>query len=171
MHAISFTAGEEVVPRSTQDTLYGVGFLVVSLAAAIVNLPSFLKLGEQSIYLKVMWRYGVLLILDSPLLLYDFLTSATPFDELVTANFTTVFFLSMLNCAYVFMVYNALLHTFAAHTLLLCSMATTFTTVWKMASKRQFSRLEYLGIGANVFGAYLCCCEGGPLRRIVSPRV
>ena len=121
---------------------------------------------SQSIYLKVMWRYGGLLVLDSPFLLYDFLTSATPFDELVTANFTAIFFLSMLNSVYVYMVYNAIQCTFAAHTLLLCSIATTFSTTWKIASKRQFSRLEYLGIAANVFGAYLCCCEGGPLPRI-----
>ena len=139
--------------------IVGLVFLVLSLAAAIVNLPSFLKLSEQSIYLKVMWRYLTLLAILSPTIIMDFMEDAPRLVSLIYANLLPVSILSVLHTGYVYLIYFAATKTFVAHTILLCSIPTTFSATWKIARRLPFTRLEYIGIGANVFGAYLCCCE------------
>jgi drug/metabolite transporter (DMT)-like permease len=70
--------------------------------------------------------------------------------------------LAGLNTAQVYMVYFAVQKTYVAHTLLLCSIAPTFLATWRIAKNAPFTRLELLGIGLNVFGAYWCCCDAGP---------
>jgi len=129
------------------------------MLAAIVNIPSFLMLGEQSIYLKVMWRYLTLLVILSPPLIMEIMDDAPRFVELVYKNLLPVFLLSILHTGYVYLVYYAATKTFVAHTILLCSIPTTFSATFKIARRLPFTRLEYIGIGINVFGAYLVCCE------------
>lgn len=137
----------------------GLLFLALSLLSAIVNLPSFLMLAEQSIYLKVIWRYAALLaVLVSPIIT-DFMEDAPRLAHLLYSNIFPVLFLSLLHASNVYLVYFAVSHTFVVHTLLLCSIPTTFLAAWRIARRLPFTRLEYLGIGFNVFGAYLCCCE------------
>ena len=167
VHKYSFDLLPTPEPLSVWETQQGLMYLVVALVAAIVNLPSFLILEQQSAYLKVSWRYLVLLVLSAPLLLRDLLTSTQDFGILLATNFSGIFFLSVANAAHVYLIYHAVKLTFVAHTLLLGSISTTFLAVWKIVSGQLYSRLEYLGIAANVFGAYLCCCEGGPLPRIL----
>ena len=145
--------------KNMGPAIIGLIFLLLSLAAAIVNLPSFLKLSEQSVYLKVMWRYLTLLAILSPTVVMDFMEDAPRLLSLIYANVFPVFFLSLLHSLYVYLIYFAAVKTFVAHTILLCSIPTTFSATWKIARRLPFTRLEYIGIGANVFGAYLCCCE------------
>lgn len=125
----------------------------------MVNLPSFLKLEEQSVYLKVMWRYLTLLAIVSPTIIMDFMEDAPRLIEIIYTNLFPVFFVSLLHGLNVYLVYFAATRSFVAHTLLLCSIPTTFSATWKIARRLPFTRIEYIGIGINVFGAYLCCCE------------
>lgn len=147
---------------------YGVCFLIIALIAAIIHLPSFKLLDATSIYLRIIWRYMIFLILLIPKLIYDIIQNAQNFSSIVAPCLGPVFFLSLLNTAFVFLVYFAVEHTFVAHTLLLCSIGTTYVATWKIANQDAYTRLDYLGIGFNVFGAYLCCCEGAPLDSIIS---
>jgi hypothetical protein len=153
-------------PLSREETWIGVAYLLISLLAAVVHLPAFLALSEQSIYLKVAWRYLVLLVLSLPLLAYDLLTTTGDIGVMIARNFSSIFFLSVANAIHVYLIYHSVQMTFVAHTLLLGSIGSTFGAVWKIISGQPYTRLEYLGIAANVFGAYLCSCEGGPLPRI-----
>jgi len=145
--------------RSDGTAIVGILFLLLSLAGAVVNLPCFLKLKSQSVYLKVMWRYLALLAIISPKVVIDFVNDAPKLIETVYANLFPAFLLSLVHSVYIYVVYFAVTETFVAHTLLLCSIPTTFAATWKIARSIPFTRLEYLGIAANVFGAYLCCCE------------
>ena len=106
-----------------------------------------------------MWRYLTLLAALSPTIIMDFMDDAPHLLEVVYGNLFPVFILSVLHCGYIYLIYFAATQTFVAHTILLCSIATTFGATWKIARRLPFTRIEYLGIGANVFGAYLCCCE------------
>ncbi len=152
--------------RSTEQTTLGTVLFLISLLAAILNLPSFLLLEAKSIYLRIAWRYMIVLLLFVPKLLFDAYNDVFKFVESVSGFAGSVFGLALLNTINLYLVYFAASHTFVAHTLLLCSIPTTFLATWKIASKQPFTRLEYVGIGINVFGAYLCCCEGAPLERI-----
>ncbi|MDR3734938.1 MAG: hypothetical protein P4L10_05295 [Acidobacteriaceae bacterium] len=146
--------------KNVGPAVVGVLFLLLSLTAAIVNLPSFLKLSQQSVYLKVMWRYFALLIALVPFIITDFMEDAPRLAHMLYTNLFPVLFFSILHAFNVYIVYFAVTQTFVVHTLLLCSIPTTFLTTWRIARRLPFTRLEYLGIGLNVFGAYLCCCEG-----------
>jgi hypothetical protein len=146
-----------------ESAKFGLGLLLFALLAAIVNLPSFLQLTASSIYLRIIWRYMIFLLLVIPRLVYDITQHASRLADIVSPCVGPVFFLSLLNTAYVFLVYFAASHTFVAHTLLLCSIGTTFVATWKIINQERYTRLDYIGIGFNVFGAYLCCCEGAPL--------
>lgn len=150
---------------SAADTGIGVGMFLLAFMGAVLNLPSFLLLDADSIYLRIIWRYAGVAIMTSPFFLYDILVNIANFWDIFIANIFPIFFLSLLNTAYVYMVYFAVNHTFVAHTLLLCSIAGTFNAVWKIAKREPYTSIEYIGIGINVFGAYLCCCEGSPIDR------
>ena len=145
------------------DTTIGILLLVFAFIGAVLNLPCFLLLQAESIYQRIIWRYLVLALLISPKFIYDLLANITAFWDIFLANIFPVFFLSLLNTAYVYIVYFAVNHTFVAHTLLLCSIGTAFSSTWKIIKREQYTTIEYIGIGINVFGAYLCCCEGAPL--------
>ena len=146
-------------PEATIGTI----LLLFSLVAAILHLPSFRLLSTESIFVRIAWRYIVLFLMFAPKMAYDSYNNVFNFVDSIIEHAGPVFGLSLLNLTYVYMLYFAVLHTFVAHTLLLGSIPTTFSAVWKIASKQPFTRLEYIGIGINVFGAYLCCCEGAPL--------
>lgn len=124
-----------------------------------MNLPSFLLLNEQSFYLKIIWRYLIVLITLGPFLLMDFMESVKCFIYLLNANFVSLFILSIIHMAYVYLIYYAASQTFVVHVLLLSGVPTMFTTVWKIVRRLPFTRIEYIGIGIDVFGIYLCCCE------------
>jgi len=130
-----------------------------------MNLPCFLALGEQSAQLKVIWRFMFVIIILIPWLVNDIYANISRFPDLITSNIASIFFHSFIYCGYIYLVYYAVRETFVAHTLLLCSIGTTFTAVWKIVKSQPYTKLEYLGIAANVFGAYLCCCEGAILKR------
>ena len=149
--------------RSSEQTTLGVVLFLIALLAAILNLPSFLLLEAKSIYIRIAWRYMIVFLLFAPKLFFDAYNDIFKFIESVAGFAGPLFGLALLNTINVYLVYFAVEHTFVAHTLLLCSIPTTFLATWKIASKQPFTRLEYLGIGINVFGAYLCCCEGAPI--------
>jgi len=133
---------------------------LLAFLGAILNLPSFLMLGTGSIFRRMIWRYLGLLIFLSPKMLYDFLANTEKISQALFNNVVPIFLLSFLNTLYVYLVYYAVSHTYVAHTLLLCSIPSTFYCTWKIARRSPYTTVEYVGIGVNVFGAYLCCCEG-----------
>lgn len=162
---MSSGSSEEAGKKPVSHTVAGILLLVLALGGAVMNLPSFLSLGEQSAQLKVIWRFMFVIIILVPWLVKDILANKQRFPDLLTYNIASIFFHSFIYSAYIYLVYYAVRETFVAHTLLLCSIGTTFTAVWKIVKSQPYTRLEYLGVAANIFGAYLCCCEGAPLFR------
>lgn len=160
---------EKVKPQPgkiNENATFGIILLVCALFAAIIHLPSFKLLKATSIYLRIIWRYIIFLLILIPKLVFDIIQHAPNLSSIIAPCLGPIFFLSLLNTAFVFLVYFAVEHTFVAHTLLLCSIGTTYVATWKIANQDPYTRLDYLGIGFNVFGAYLCCCEGAPLESI-----
>jgi len=102
----------------------------------------------------------------SPAMLLDIATTDAFVMDILRHNTGPVFFVSLLSTAYTYMIYFAATQTYVVHTLLMCSIATTFITTWKIARKLPFTKIEYFGIAANVFGSYLCCCEGAYIASI-----
>jgi hypothetical protein len=151
------------VASSSKDASAGIILFVLAFLGAVINLPSFLLLPGESIFRRIIWRYFGLLILTSPGFAYDILSNFSSIGKIFFANLMPILFMSILNLLYVYLIYFAVLHTFVAHTLLLCSIGTTFISTWKIAKRMPYTTVEYVGIGVNVFGAYLCCCEGAPL--------
>jgi hypothetical protein len=151
--------------RSVSVASLGTILFVLAFAGALLNLPSFLMLKEQSIFVKTAWRYVILLVLMLPKFAYDVCSDVAGVINVFIANAGSILALSALHTVYIYMVYFAVQQTFVAHTLLLCSIATTYLATWKIARKDLYTSLEYIGIGFNVFGAYLCCCEGSPIPR------
>jgi len=160
---ISFDVEPKKPPLGIIPSTIGLLLFLAALAGGIVNLPSFLMLKNQSVYIKVVWKHVIMLGAITPFALLDMIIGDALILDMVSDSLVPMFFLTILYCAYVYMVYFAVTQTFIAHTLLLCSIGTTFTTAWKIVRKLPFTRLEYLGIAANVFGAYLCCCEGASI--------
>lgn len=149
--------------RRTLPSLIGVVLLIVGLAGGIVNLSSFLMLKEQSIFLKVIWKYITMTAIFSPFMIIDFATTDNFILWIIAENFPSLIILSIIETLYTYMVYIAVMQTYILHVLLLCSISTTFLATWKIARRLPFTRLEYLGIGINVFGAYLCCCDSAEI--------
>eukprot|EP00826_Nyctotherus_ovalis_P045802 TRINITY_DN5101_c0_g2_i4.p1 TRINITY_DN5101_c0_g2~~TRINITY_DN5101_c0_g2_i4.p1 ORF type:complete len:272 (-),score=24.05 TRINITY_DN5101_c0_g2_i4:233-1048(-) len=123
----------------------------------MVELPCFLKLGEQSVYLKVMWKYAAILVILASTLFLDFFNGVYSFTELIFKDIFKVLILSLIHAAFVYLIYFSAEKTLVIHTLLLSSMATTFITSWKILRRIPFSHLEYIGIAINVLGVYFCC--------------
>lgn len=160
-----------LTPSKTSGLAFiGAFFFVCAFLGAMVNLPSFLIVSGQyqvSTPVVVVWRYSMLIICLLPLSIYDALSRIDTIWDTILLNLIPMFFLAFLQTVYVYLIYFAVQRTFVAHTLLLCSIATTFLATWKIAKKAKYTAIEYIGIGINVFGAYLCCCDAsdGPLSR------
>ena len=129
------------------------------MTGGILKLPSFIMLEEQSIYIKIIWQYLIILIILSPILIMDFFDSGQYLSTLSDTSFLSIFILSILHMLYIYLIYFSATKTFVVHTLLIASMSITFTSTWKVIRSIPFTRIEYLGIGINIFGVYLCCCE------------
>lgn len=152
---------------SGKQAAIGIAIFLIALLAAILNPSFFLLLEAKSIYLRIAWRYMVVLLVFIPKLVFDVYNDIFYFVECVSDFAGPVFGLAIVNTLYVYLMYFSLTHTFMVHTLLLCSIPTTFLATWRIASRQPFTRFDYIGIALNVFGAYLCCCEGGPLSSIL----
>jgi len=151
--------------KSNSDTTIGVVLVLLAFIGGVVNIPSFLALQTESIYQRIIWRYSILALFIAPKFILDILLSITSLWNIFIANIIPLFCLSLLNTAYVYMVYYAARHTFVLHTLFLCSIGPTFAAAWKIIKREPYTALEYIGLGLNVFGVYLCCCESSPLDR------
>lgn len=151
-------------PKSICATSLGLVFFIIAFFGALINLPSFLLTHNEgpAITLCVIWRYFGLLLVISVIFMFDILGRFQDFINFITREFWAVVFLAFCHTFYVILVYHAVVNTYVAHTLLLCSIATTFASTWKIVRNEQYTSIEYIGIGINVFGAYLCCCEGEP---------
>lgn len=121
-----------------------------------MELPCFLKLGEQSVHLKVMWKYATILAILISTLFLDFFNGVYSFTELIFKDFFKVLVLSLIHAAFAYLIYFSVEKTLVIHTLLLSSMATTFITSWKILRRIPFSHLEYIGIAINLLGVYFC---------------
>jgi drug/metabolite transporter (DMT)-like permease len=119
-------------------------------------------LSEYSVQLRIIWRFTFLLIAAFPWFLKDLLTNSTVVNEAILSFTIKIAFAALFNCASIYLIYFSATKTYVAHTVLLCSIAPTFIAAWKIARGIRFTIIDYVGIGANVFGAYLCCCEGPP---------
>ena len=131
-----------------------------------MNIPCFLILQAESIYLRIIWKYLALALFISPRFIYDIIANITSLWDIFIANIFPIFLLSFLNTAYVYMVYYAVNYTFVSHALFLCMLGPAFSTAWKIIKREPYTSLEYIGMGLNIFGAYLFCCESGPSERI-----
>lgn len=160
LNDLSFDIEPHPLPKGLIPSLIGLFFLLLSLFGSIMNLPSYLMLKEQSIYVKIVWKHIVMTSIFSPFMILDLATSDIFIIKVIVDNISSLITLSIISTLYNYLVYYAVTQTFVVHTLLLCSIATTFITTWKIARRLPFNRIEYIGIGFNVFGAYLCCCEG-----------
>jgi hypothetical protein len=143
-------------------TFIGVFFFACAFLGAMLNMPSFLLVSDEfpvSTPVKVVWRYSMLIIVMLPFLISDVLNNLERLLDLVMANYIPLFLLSILQFVYVYLTYFAVQRTWVAHVILLCSIPTTFLATWKIAKKARYTQIEYIGIGINVFGAYLCCCD------------
>ena len=129
------------------------------LLGAVIDIPCFLKLNEQSIYLKIIWRYIAIIVLLIPILTLDFLIDPYKLLKLILKDAFKVFILSMLHIAYIYLIYFSAENTLIIYTMLLCSMSTIFSTTWKIIRGIYFTRIEYIGLGISLIGAYFCCCE------------
>jgi len=142
--------------------------LIFALLGAIVNLPCFYILKEKPVMLIVIWRYIGVLYIAFPKLIIDLYTQYRNYDmlEFIKNNYLliscTAFALTMSQ----FFIYKAALLTYFAHTLLLSGISGCFIVFWKIASKQGYTKIEYIGLGINVFGAYLCCCDANSLPSI-----
>lgn len=148
--------------RTGGMTFIGVLFFICAFIGALLNLPSFIlssKDGEISTPIKVIWRYGILIIGLLPLLINDVLSNFERIWDIIFSNYIQLFSLAFLQTIYVYLVYFSAQKTYIAHTILLCSIPTTFLATWKIAKRARYTSIEYLGIAINVFGAYLCCCD------------
>ena len=148
--------------------MLGVVLLLLALVGAIVNLPCFLTLNTKPVFLKIIWRYFGTLYVLLPKLWIDLRLVLKSFDiaEFFTEHYTSLIWLPILLTLSQYLVYIAGECSYVAHALLLGGLGSTFVTVWKIASKQDYTRIEYIGIAVNVFGAYLCLCEGAPIPRI-----
>lgn len=146
--------------RMPTDASSGVILFLLAFIGSLLNLPSFLLLETESISLRIMWRYFGLALIIAPWFLYDLLSASETVWKAIVDNIIEVFMLSIFNTLYVYLVYTSVSYTYVVHTLLLCSIGTTFLATWKIAKKSSYTVIEYIGIGINVFGVYLCCCEG-----------
>ena len=151
-------------PKSVGTTFLGLLFFILAFGGALINLPSFIMVQASgpSIYLCIIWRYLCLFVCCLPFLAFDFCSDYKNIIETLKKDIWNLAVLSFFNAFYVYLIYFAVNHTFVAHTILLCSLASTFSCTWKIVKRDAYSTIEYIGIGVNVFGAYLCCCEGDP---------
>lgn len=142
----------------------GILFFVLAFAGAFLNLPCFLLLiNKESIFLTISWRFLVLFLFILPKFLYDVLQDLNLSGRIICLNLFPIMGLAVLNTLYIYMIYFAVLKTYVAHTLLLCSIGSAYLATWKIARGLPHSRFDYYGIGITVFGAYWCCCEGDNL--------
>jgi hypothetical protein len=156
-----------ILKQVTNKARLGLIFFALAFLGALLNLPCVLKLQAESLSIKIAWRYFGLLLFIMPQALLDLLSLTTIIKQTIIRQLPLILLLSAANTMGVYLVYYAAEHTFVAHTLLLCSLATTFSSTWKIICGLPYTRIEYVGIGLNVLGSYLCCCEGGPLSRIL----
>jgi len=146
--------------KMSTDASSGVILFLLAFIGSLVNLPSFLLLETQCISLRIMWRYFGLGLIIAPWFLHDLLSASETVWRAIVDNIVEVFLMSLINTLYVYLVYTSVNYTYVVHTLLLCSIGTTFLAAWKIAKKSPYTVIEYIGIGINVLGVYLCFCEG-----------
>lgn len=167
LNELSFDMESRPAPKGTLPSLIGLFLLLLGLLGGILHLPSYLKLNEQSIFLKVIWKYITMTAIFAPFMIIDFATTDNFILWVIAENFPSLIILSIIDTLYIYMIYISISQTYVLHTLLLTGIATTFLTTWKIARRLPFTRIEYIGIGINVFGAYLCCCDSGEIESIV----
>jgi len=146
-----------VFNKAIGSAVIGLIFLVIALFSATINLPCFLVLSEQSIYLKIMWKYTTILLILIIILSLDFSNGLYSFMKLLLKDMFKVFILSIVHTAFIYLLYFSAEKTLVIHTLMLSSMATTFITSWKILRRIPFTHLEYIGIAINILGIYFCC--------------
>jgi len=149
------------------STAIGLIFLVLALFGSIVNVPSFLILKEQSIYLRVIWRYLITLIITVPILMIELYNTTDKLLTSINENKGSLIIQSILQTIYVYLVYYAATKTFVSHTLIFSTIPILFISIWKLISHLPFTRLDYIGIILVIFGMLLCLFETSVVDSIV----
>ena len=166
---ISIDLDRTIIELGTKQAAFGIIIFLIALLGTVLNPSFFLVLDANSIYLRIAWRYIVILLLLIPKLIFDGYRDLFYFVECISDFAGPTFGLAFLNTLYNFLMYYSITHTYMVHSLLLCGIPSTFAVAWKIASKQFYSKLEYIGLGINIFGAYLCCCEGAPINTMQTP--
>lgn len=152
--------------RTRMATILGLVFLVLSLAGSVLNIPSFLMLADQSIYLKVMWRHSVVLIFTLPPVVIQYFNDAEMFLALVSANWCLMFLQGLLQTVYVYLVYYAANKTFVSHSLIFSTLPLVYSSLWKIVRRFPLTRIDYIGLSMVFFGMFLCLCESNAIDSI-----
>ena len=156
--------------RSLGETVLGVTFLLFGLIGAVINLPAFVSLGTKPVFVRIGWRYLGLFCLILPKLAHDLYRCQINIRYYFLTEYSRILWLSFCHTLSSYLLYLAATRTYFVHALLLSSIGNTFAGAWKIASRQEYTKIEYIGIAINVFGAYLCCCEGQNLESTqVSP--
>ena len=145
--------------RPKSDTAIGLALFLLAFIGAAINIPCFLSLQTESYFHRIIWRYLILGLLITPRFLYDLSANITSMWNILACNLLPIFFLSLLNTCYIYLICIAVNHTFVVHTLFLSSLGSTYIVVWKIIKGDSYTSIEYVGVGLNVLGVYLCCCE------------
>lgn len=143
----------------------GIILFALALFGAVINIPCFLSLEAESIFLKIIWRFFVLVIILLPKAFYDLSLNLDNLGKIFSSkNLLDLFFLSILNTIWVYMFYYAASHTFAAHTLLL-QIPLMFLCIWKLLRRESTTYLEIIGLATCILGSYLISNDGATLDR------
>lgn len=153
------------IPIKNEYACLGTFLFVLALFGAVINIPCFLTLPADSIFLRIIWRHFVLVVLLIPKLFYDSAALGSNINQTFSStNMFNVFAISLINTIWLYLFYFAASHTFAAHTLLL-QLPMLFLTFWKLIKKDVTTYLELIGVATCVFGAYWITNEGATLDR------
>ena len=143
----------------------GIILFALALFGAVINIHCFLSLEAESIFLKIIWRFFVLVIILLPKAFYDLSLNLDNLGKIFSSkNLLDLFFLSILNTIWVYMFYYAASHTFAAHTLLL-QIPLMFLCIWKLLRRESTTYLEIIGLATCILGSYLISNDGATLDR------
>ena len=152
---ISIDLDRKVTELGIKQASFGIIIFFIALLGTVLNPSFFLILDANSIYLRIAWRYIIILLLLIPKLIFDGYRDLFYFVECISDFAGPTFGLAILNTLYNFLMYYSISHTYMVHSLLLCGIPSAFPLAWKIASKQFYSRLAYIGLGLNIFCVYL----------------
>ena len=115
LNDLSFDIEPHPLPKGLIPSLIGLFFLLLSLFGSIMNLPSYLMLKEQSIYVKIVWKHIVMTSIFSPFMILDLATSDIFIISVIVDNISSLITLSIISTLYNYLVYYAVTNLCCSH--------------------------------------------------------